>query len=68
MRKTVCAFLIATTLFINCANVSFAITEAPNKKPLQAAPNAKTIELAFVFDGPSDKNAEVLKIFQQTEA
>ena len=30
----------------------------------QTAPNAKSIELAFVFDGPSDKNADVLKLFQ----
>lgn len=33
---------------------------------LKASPNAKTIELAFVFDGPSDKNAEVLQTFQKT--
>lgn len=32
----------------------------------QMLKNAKPIELAFVFDGPSDKNAEVLKTFQQT--
>ncbi len=35
-------------------------------KPVQAAPNAKSVELAFVFDGPSDKNEEVLKVFQKT--
>ena len=35
----------------------------------QAIPaNAKKIELAFVFDGKSDKNEEVLKIFQKTIA
>ena len=33
---------------------------------LKANPNAKTIELAFVFDGPSDKNATVLQTFQKT--
>lgn len=32
----------------------------------QMLKNAKPIELAFVFDGPSEKNAEVLKTFQQT--
>jgi len=35
---------------------------------LKASPNAKTIELAFVFDGPSDKNSEVLQTFQKTIA
>ena len=48
--------------------------QSPKAMPLQAAktgpihysPNAKTIELAFVFDGPSDKNAEVLQLFQKT--
>jgi len=43
-----------------------AIVSPPNKPVLQASPNAKEIELAFVFDGPSDKNAEVLKTFQNT--
>ena len=33
---------------------------------LKPAPNAKPIELAFVFDGPSDKNQQVLAKFQQT--
>lgn len=34
----------------------------------KANPNAKPIELAFVFDGPSDKNEQVLKTFQQVIA
>ncbi len=38
----------------------FAITET--KVPT----NAKNIELAFVFDGPSDKNAVILNKFQTT--
>ena len=33
---------------------------------LKPAPNAKSIELAFVFDGPSEKNQQVLAKFQQT--
>lgn len=33
---------------------------------LKPAPNAKPIELAFVFDGPSDKNQKVLEQFQKT--
>ena len=36
------------------------------KSYIKPAPNAKQIELAFVFDGPSDKNQEVLAKFQQT--
>ncbi len=34
----------------------------------KANPNAKPIELAFVFDGPSDKNEQVLKTFQNVIA
>ena len=33
---------------------------------LKPAANAKPIELAFVFDGPSDKNQQVLEKFQKT--
>ena len=33
---------------------------------LKPAANAKPIELAFVFDGPSDKNQKVLEQFQKT--
>ena len=36
------------------------------KSHLKPAANAKPIELAFVFDGPSDKNAQVLEQFQKT--
>ena len=36
------------------------------QQALKAAPNARTIEFAFVFDGPSDKNESVLKTFQTT--
>ena len=36
------------------------------KSHIHAAPNAKPIELAFVFDGPSDKNQQVLEKFQKT--
>ena len=38
----------------------------PQQSRLQPSPNAKSIDLAFVFDGPSDKNAVVLQKFQQT--
>ena len=36
------------------------------KSHLKPAANAKPIELAFVFDGPSDKNQQVLEQFQKT--
>ncbi len=36
------------------------------KSHLKPAANAKSIELAFVFDGPSDKNQQVLEKFQKT--
>lgn len=41
-----------------------AITEIPKK--IQIPATAKPIDLAFVFDGPSDKNEAVLKQFQAT--
>ena len=46
-------------------NSVFAI-QAPQQKVLQPAPNARTIDLAFVFDGPSDKNKSLLETFQKT--
>lgn len=66
MKKILCALLsLAITFFYSGA--ALAITEMPNRQvKLQAAPNAKTISFAFVFDGPSDKNAEVLQVFQKT--
>ena len=45
---------------------SFAIQEVSKTSKLQAAPNARTIDLAFVFDGPSDKNESIMKVFQTT--
>ena len=39
---------------------------AATKSHLKPAANAKSIDLAFVFDGPSDKNQQVLAKFQQT--
>ena len=47
-------------------NSALAIQGAPQQKALQAAPNARTIDLAFVFDGPSDKNKSLLETFQKT--
>ena len=36
------------------------------KSHLKPDPNAKNVDLAFVFDGPSDKNQQVLEKFQKT--
>ncbi len=65
MKKIISLLFVFLMIFSN-ANMAFAIQDiaANAKKALQPAPNARTIELAFVFDGPSDKNAEVLKTFQ----
>ncbi len=61
------ALVLTFVLLFAFSGAGLAITESPAaKRPLQTAPNAKTVELAFVFDGPSDKNQEVLKVFQQT--
>lgn len=66
MKKLLCTLLTMTLMF-SYTGMAIAINEVPKtQSKLQAAPNAKTIELAFVFDGPSDKNASVLKTFQQT--
>lgn len=64
MKKVICA-LLTFVFMISFGGATFAISDNPAaRKQLQAAPNAKSVELAFVFDGPSDKNAEVLKTFQ----
>ena len=65
MKKFLSAILSVLLMFMY-GNVSMAITEMPGQKPIPIPANAKPIDLAFVFDGPSDKNAEVLQIFQKT--
>ena len=55
MKRIICA-LLTFVFMISFGGATFAISENPAaRKQLQAAPNAKTVELAFVFDGPSDK-------------
>ncbi len=68
MKKTLCALLSVLILFLYSGTATvMAATAAPTQAArLQASPNAKTIDLAFVFDGPSDKNAKVLEVFQKT--
>jgi len=70
MKRLLCTVL-SVMLLSSYSAVTFAAAVNPNmpsipKPNLQAAPNARTIEFAFVFDGPSDKNAEVIKTFQKT--
>ncbi len=66
MKRFISALLSFAMLFC-FSGITFAITEVPpSQSKLQFSPNAKTIELAFVFDGPSDKNAQILEVFQKT--
>jgi len=70
MKKILSSILLLMIFYMYTGLSVMAANPNPNmprpKQPnLQAAPNAKTIELAFVFDGPSDKNAEVLGTFQK---
>jgi len=70
MKKFLSSILLLMIFYMYTGLSVMAANPNPNmprpKQPnLQAAPNAKTIELAFVFDGPSDKNAEVLGTFQK---
>ena len=66
MKKLLCGILTIALSFMYAVPVGMAAEVATSKKMLQAAPNAKPIELAFVFDGPSDKNEVVLQKFQKT--
>ena len=66
MRKILCAFLALFITFMYTGMGALAIQTTPGARTLQAKPNARSVEFAFVFDGPSDKNVSVLKTFQQT--
>jgi outer membrane protein TolC len=65
MRKVLSA-LLALFMVLSFSMPTFAIATTASSQTVQAAPNARTIEFAFVFDGASDKNEEVLKTFQST--
>ena len=65
MKKILCAVMALMLAFSYTGVAAFA-NPAKAAQALQAAPNARSIELAFVFDGPSDKNVEVMKTFQKT--
>lgn len=64
--KKILASLLVILIFGMNNTAAFAIQEVKETQKLQAAPNARTIDLAFVFDGPSDKNQSALKVFQST--
>jgi len=75
MRKFLSGFLAAFMLCMNFAPIATA-AEAPAQKatavqtaakPAAAAPakTGQSIKFAFVLDGPSDKNAELLKTFKE---
>ena len=73
MRKLLCTVMSLLMMLVYSGS-AMAIQETPQQQQArlkqakleQMMKNAKPIELAFVFDGPSDKNAEVLKTFQTT--
>lgn len=73
MKRLFSALLAFMVVFIFSGS-ALAIQETPQQQQArlkqakieQMLKNAKPIELAFVFDGPSEKNAEVLKTFQTT--
>lgn len=65
MKKILTSILVLLMISMN-VGTAFAIQDVKGTTPIKAAPNARTIDLAFVFDGPSDKNAEILKTFQGT--
>ncbi|MBR1775624.1 TolC family protein [bacterium] len=64
--KRFLSLVLSVFIFFMYTTPAFAATDAATQKLMQMAANAKPIELAFVFDGPSDKNAIVLEKFQKT--
>lgn len=66
MKKILCS--IFTLLMVASYSMPALAIQNVSKAPSKVSVNAKKITLAFVFDGPSDKNEKVLKTFQQTIA
>jgi len=67
MKRTISTVLATVMLFgFTGMSSALAIQTSPQQRVMQPAPNARSIDFAFVFDGPSDKNASVLKTFQST--
>ena len=63
MKRFICV-LLSLLITVFYSNAAMAIVEVPAQK-MQVPANAKPVDLAFVFDGPSDKNASVLATFQK---
>ncbi len=65
IMKKVVAFYLSVLLMFMQAGAAYAIVDAKGTDKLTKSAQAKrNIELSFVFDGPSDKNAGVLRVFQ----
>ena len=66
--KKLLTTVLVSLLFTMYSGAAFAIVEGKltNAKTAKVQQNIRTMELAFVFDGPSDKNAGVSKAFQET--
>ncbi len=69
MKRFFCGILALVMCSFSAAPVIAAQTvQAASVSASKVPANAKPIDLAFVFDGPSDKNAVVLEKFQKTIA
>ena len=67
MKRFLCGILALVMCSFSAAPVIAAQTvQAASISAAKVTANAKPIDLAFVFDGPSDKNAVVLEKFQKT--
>ena len=67
MKKIISLFLCTLILLMN-STAALAVQDLAalsKKKAITYNKNAKTIKYAFVFDGPSDKNAEMLEQFKK---
>ena len=65
--KKFLTFVLVSLLFTVYSGAAFAIVEGKltNAKTAKVQQNIRTMELAFLFDGPSDKNAVVLEQFKK---
>lgn len=71
--KRILTLLLVCVLLYNTTGLSIAApvilaTATANAQKIEYKKNAPTISYAFVFDGPSSKNATILKQFEKTIA
>ncbi len=68
--KKLLALLLTCVLFYNVSGLALAapvlLGATANAEKIEYKKNAVTISYAFVFDGPSEKNQEVMKQFEKT--